>query len=577
MEEEDNRGIIEPFDIMEPPQKIPEKKENISEVQSGITPEENKTIENNAQGKKKWKFPSAYSVLLIIQVIVFILTYIIPKGRYATIFYENGKLIYTYANPDNGSIELEANQTTLNNLNISIDIDDFIDEHIKKPIAVPGSYERIHGKKTNFFDLFLNPILGMIDSADISFCVMILGGCLNVLVEMKALTNGMHALSKILKGRGFILLCLIMILVSIGGTTFGMCEETLAFYPIFMPIFLKSGIDGMLGTMSMIAGSLIGTMFSTVNAFAVVIASYSAGINFTDGIVLRVVGLIFGDLLTCGFFYYYYRRVKLDETKSVCYKIKKDLEAKFLKNEEEEDNKDEEKGNEETNDEKALLKKEKIAKQKESEFTLLQKLALIILFIGFIIMIIGVVALDWWFNQMTTVFLVIGIILLFLLRMEEEKAIGIFTKGIGDFAGVTLIIGLARGVNLTLEKGLVSDTILHGLADTLGDMNKVIFGVVMIFVFMILGFFIQSSSGLAVLSMPIFAPLAENVGCSRTLIVNAYMFGQNLIGFISPTGLLLIIMQLTGVSFDLWLKFIWPYMVCLLIYVLILIMINSAL
>ena len=123
-----------------------------------------------------------------------------------------------------------------------------------------------------------------------------------------------------------------------------------------------------------------------------------------------------------------------------------------------------------------------------------------------------------------------------LLGKGEEKAVEIFAKGAGDFASVGIIIGLARGVNITLEKGLVSDTILHSLASTLGDMNKIIFGIVMVFVFMILGFLIQSTSGLAVLAMPIFAPLAENVGCSRTLIVNAYLFGQNLIGFISPTS-----------------------------------------
>ena len=425
----------------------------------------------------------------------------------------------------------------------------------------------------------------MIESADVSFCVMILGGCLNVLVEMKSLTNGMNSLSKILKGSGFILLCVIMILVSIGGTTFGMYEETLAFYPIFMPIFLKNRIDGMLGTMSMLSGSLIGTMFSTVNAFAVVIASYSAGISFSEGLYFRFISLILGDILTCGFFYFYYRRIKSDETKSICYKIKKDLEEKFLKNDEDEneneneenEHDDEEKKIIDNNDEELLLKKEndKKSKTKENKFTIIQKISLLIFLMGFCVMIYGVIFLNWWFNQITTVFLIDGIILMILLRQGEEKTIDIFTKGVGDFASVGIIIGLARGVNITLEKGLISDTILHSLANTLGGMNKVIFGIVMVFMFMILGFLIQSTSALAVLAMPIFSPLAENVGCSRTLIVNAYLFGQNLIGFISPTGLLLIILQMTGVTYDLWVKFIWPYMICLLIYILILIVINA--
>ena len=576
MEGQTNLENIEKFDIMDPSPINDDTSTKSEKVETKTTEGNEEQTQGEGTKKRKCKFPTAYSVLLIIQVLVYILTFIIPKGRYATIFYEDGYFYYTPAQPDEEIQVLDGTQETLDDKKVKISLETFKDGHIKKPVAIPGTYEKISGHNAEFSDLFLNPILGMIESADISFFVMILGGTLNVLVEMKALTNGLHALSALLKGRGFILLCIIMVLVSIGGTTFGMAEETIAFYPILMPIFLKNGVDGMLGTMSMMAGSLIGTMFSTVNAFAVVIASYSAGITFSDGIVFRVIGLIIGDILTCGYFYLYHRRVQIDETRSTCYRIKKKLEDKFLKEEE-----DEEKGKDDKNEgeEAYFLKKqkEKLAKQKETEFTLIQKVALIIFLIGFIIMIIGVSSLDWWFNEMTAVFLVIGIVLMLLLRKEEEKAVQVFTKGVGDFATVSLIIGLARGVNITLEGGLVSDTILHSLSDTLGDMNKVSFSIVMIFIFLILGFFIQSSSGLAVLSMPIFAPLAEQVHVSRTLIVNAYMFAQNFIGFISPTGLLLIILQMTGVPFNLWVKFIWPYMIGLFIYILILIMINSAL
>ena len=520
-------------------------------------------VNEKEKGKKPFKFPSAYSIILIIQVFVFFLTFITPKGKYATIFYVNGKFTYTYPNATQKI--LPAVQETLDNLTLKIEIENFENGNIKKAIAIPGTYEKVKGHKTNIFDLFLNPVLGMINSADIAFFLMILGGNISVLIEMKALTNGLQALANMLKGRGFILLCIMQILVSIGGTTFGMAEECLAFYPILIPIFLKNGLDGMLSAMSLYSGSSIGTMFSTVNAFAVVIASYSAGINFTEGIWIRLIGLILGDALTCGFLYRYYKKIQIDEKNSLCYSFKKKLEDKFLK--EEKENK---------NDEDTNLKNENIKKEKENEFTLIQKIALILFLCSFVIMIIGVVFFDWWFNEMTAVFLVNGIILLFLSRQEEEKAIRNFTKGVGEFASVSLIIGLARGVNITLEKGMISDTLLHLLADTLGNMNKILFAIVLVFIFIFLGFFIQSSSALAVLSMPIFAPLAENVKVSRTLIVNAYLFGQNFSDFISPTGLLLIILQLNEIPFNLWLKFIWPYLILLLTLILLLIIINTA-
>ena len=563
--EDENLANVEKFDILEPLKN--------SEINSQGTSENKENDTKDEKGEKKgWKFPTAYSILLIIQLLVFILTFIVPKGKYATILYDKkkGNFTYTPANPDEEPYTLPGKQETLDKLNISISFENFKEGYIKKEIAVPNSYERIAGQSTNFFELILNPITGMVQSADISFFLMILGGNINVLVEMKALTNGLHSLAIILKGRGFILLCIIMILVSIGGTTFGMAEETLAFYPILMPIFLKNGLDGMLSTVSMYSGTLIGTMFSTVNAFCIVIASYSAGISFSEGIWFRLIALIIGDILTIGFFYFYYRRIQVDETRSVCYSIKKELEDKFLKEEET-------KENENKNDEEAMLKDEKKTKNVENkEFTWIQIIALGIFICGFIIMIIGVVALNWWFSEMTSVFLVVGIILMICLKKEEAKAVSVFMKGVGDFASVSLAVGLARGINITLENGMIADTILNGLAGSLGKMNKILFAIVMIFIFIIIGIFIQSSSGLAVLSMPIFAPLAEEVNCSRALIVNAYMFGQNLSGFVTPTGLLLIILQLTGVSYYQWLKFIWPYVIIIFIYILILIMINTA-
>ena len=561
MEEENNKP--ESFDIIEPsPMKINDSQDKTNETETETETEKEKGIKNC------FKFPTAYSVLLIVQLIVFILTFIIPKGRYATIFYEDGQFTYTPPDPDAPQESLIANQTTLDNLGLSINFENFDNGNIKKAIAIPGTYEKISGHNLDFFDMFLNPVLGMIDSADIAFSLMILGGNIAILVEMKALTNGLKALAKALKGRGFVLLCVIEILVSIGGTTFGMAEECLAFYPILMPIFLKNGLDGMLSAMPMYSGSSMGTMFSTVNAFAVVIASYSAGINFSDGLWFRLIGLILADALTCGYLYRYYRKIQLDEKNSLCYHLKKKLEDKFLKEEKEAE------GGEIKNDEESRLKTTK--KEEDNEFTLIQKIALLLFLCSFIILIIGVVALDWWFNQMTAVFLVNGIILMILLRQDEAKAVSIFTKGVGEFASASLIIGLARGVNVTLENGMISDTLLHALADTLGNMNKVLFAIVMVLIFIVLGFFIQSSSALAVLSMPIFAPLAENVGCSRALIINSYMFGQNFSDFISPTGLLLITLQLTEIPFNLWIKFIWPYLIILLVFLLTLIMINTA-
>ena len=174
--------------------------------------------------------------------------------------------------------------------------------YIKKPISIPNTYQSLDDENTSFFDLFLYPILGLIQSADIGFFLMIIGGIINILTEMNALSAGMEALSRLTKGREFLLAILVFILISIGGSTFGMCEEILLFFPILMPIFLKNGLDGILAMAPLYLGSLVGNMFSTTIAFQAVLDSYSAEINFIEGLKFRTINFVIGDIITIIYF-----------------------------------------------------------------------------------------------------------------------------------------------------------------------------------------------------------------------------------------------------------------------------------
>ena len=215
--------------------------------------------------------------------------------------------------------------------------------------------------------------------------------------------------------------------------------------------------------------------------------------------------------------------------------------------------------------------------KKKSEFTCRQKLGLIFLLVGFIVMILGILLFDWYFENMTAVFVVATIIFIFLYRKGESKGIEVFMKGAGEFVGVSVIIGLARGINITLNEGNISDTILNALTNLIDGLPKIVFALLMLIVFIFLGFFIQSSSGLAVLSMPVFAPLADNANCNRSIVINTYMFGQYLIGFIAPTGIILIVLELVGIPYNYWIKFIWPFLIICFLFLIILVILNAAL
>ena len=192
-------------------------------------------------------------------VIVFILLYIIPKGKFDTLEYSSGKfIVVSYGKEDE---KVEATQQFLDEKGISIPLDNFKKGYIKEPISIPNTYKRIKGETTNALKLFLYPILGLIESSDVSFFLLILGGLLNILIEMEALSASLIVLSRITKGKEFLFLILTYLIVSIGGTTFGMCEEIMAFYPILMPIFLRNGLDGILGVSSLYMGSMIEICF----------------------------------------------------------------------------------------------------------------------------------------------------------------------------------------------------------------------------------------------------------------------------------------------------------------------------
>ncbi len=180
-------------------------------------------------------------------------------------------------------------------------------------------------------------------------------------------------------------------------------------------------------------------------------------------------------------------------------------------------------------------------------------------------MIIGVSFLDWWFVEMTSTFLVGAILIGIIGRIKEGVFVETFAKGAADLLNVAFIIGIARGVTIIMEDGLISDTILFHASSVTEGMNKGVFTNVMLFIYAGLSFFISSSSGLAVLTMPIMSPLADTVNIGRETIVNTYQYGMGLFYLINPTSLILAALAIVKISYDKWLRFVMPLILILLL------------
>lgn len=483
--------------------------------------------------KKKRSFPSAFTVLFIVLIFAAALTYIVPAGSYAKLAYDGDKKVLTITKPDGSVVDKAATQATLNKLGVKVNIGKFKDGSINKPVAIPGTYKRVTQAPQGPKEFIQAPIKGIADTIDIITFVLIIGGVIGVLYSTGAFDAGIASLSRATKGKEFLLIVLMTVLISLGGTTFGMAEETIALYPILIPVFMAAGYDAIVCIAAIYMGSSIGTMFSTVNPFATVIASNAAGISFTEGLGIRIVGLVLATIITIVYIVRYGNKIKKDPSKSLLYSQKAELEEKYFKNYDE---------------------------QNVPKFTVRRKLMLTIFALSFIIMVWGVSTQEWWFTEMTALFLVVGIIIGVISGMGEKAFVDKFIQGSSELVGVALTIGVARAINLVMENGLISDTILHASSGLVKGMNSFVFIILMLIVFIVLGFFIPSSSGLAVLSMPIMAPLADSVGLSRAIIVSAYLYGQGLMAFITPTGLILATLALVDVTYDKWLKFIMPLM-----------------
>ncbi|QXM07049.1 YfcC family protein [Crassaminicella indica] len=486
---------------------------------------------NTKEKKKKRSFPTAYTVLFIVLVFAAILTYTVPAGLYAKLLYDDSTKMFVVTSPDGSTAEYPGTQETLDKLGVKVDVSKFTDGSISKAVAIPGTYEQLESKPQGILEILKAPIQGLYDTSDIIMFVFIIGGIIGVLNSSGAFDAGFASLSRITKGREYLLIVIVTFLISLGGTTFGLAEETIALYPILVPVFMVAGYDAIVCIAALYMGSSIGTMFSTVNPFSAVIASNAAGISFTNGLTMRGIGLFLATLITVIYIVRYAEKIKKNPAASLIFDQKEHIEQKFF-------HKDRE----------------------VPEFTFRRKSMLVIFALTFIVMIWGVSSQGWWFEEMTTLFLTSGIIICAVSGMGEKKAVENFVTGSSELVGVALTIGVARAVNIIMDNGLISDTILYKATGIVSGMNAGIFSILMLLIFCVLGFFIPSSSGLAVLSMPIMAPLADTVGLPRDVIVSAYQYGQGLMAFITPTGLILVTLSMVDVTYDKWLKFIMPLM-----------------
>ena len=457
-----------------------------------------------AKKKKRFSFPSAYTILFLLIALVAIGTWIVPAGKYERV----------------------------------------ASESLGKDVPVPGTYQTVEATPQGVFDVFIAPIAGFYNpdsyeaqAIDVALFVLFIGGFLGVVTRTRAIDIGIKRTMSKLKGHENIMIPILMALFAAGGTTYGMAEESLAFYSLLIPVMLAAKYDSVVAVATILLGAGIGVLGSTINPFATTIASNAAGIPFTDGLYLRLFILIAGWAICSWYVMRYAKKVKNNPSASIVYDKRKEIDVQFTA---------------------------KSESQLNSRLTTSQSIVLVIFGLTFAVMIWGVASQGWWMARMSALFLAAAILIGFVAKMGEKGFTDAFVNGARDLLGVALVIGIARGIVVVMDAGNMTDTILHLGEEALSGSSSIAFINIMFALEVIMSFFVPSSSGLAVLTMPVMAPLADFSGVERALVVTAYQSANGLVNLFNPTfAVVMGALSIGNVPYERWLKFIWPLLLIL--------------
>jgi uncharacterized ion transporter superfamily protein YfcC len=470
--------------------------------------------------KRRFTLPSAYTILFALIVLAAIATWVIPAGTYDL-------------NPDGEPIPGTYQEVDAKPSKILVD-------SLTAPINGLYGIEDATGN-INYYNS--GTLFGAID---IALFILVIGGFLGVTMKTGAIQAGIGSLVERMKGRERWLIPALMSVFALGGSTFGMAEESLAFYALVITVLIAAGYDALTGAAVVLLGCGIGVMGSTVNPFATGIASGIAGVSISDGLVGRLVILLAGLAIGIFFVLRYADRVKKDPSKSAVYDMRAENEARFR------------------------------AEAEAGEITLTgtHKTILAVFALAFAVMVYGVIPWEdlgiplptwwWWFPEMTASFLLFAILIGVIARMREGELTRTFVDGARDLLGVALIIGIARGITVIMNNGQITDTVLHWVERALGDTGEAVFAIVMFALFLPLSFLIPSSSGLATLAMPITAPLAGFVDVPESLVVTAYQSASGLMNLFIPTSAVVMGgLAIARVPYGTYLRWVWPLLALL--------------
>ena len=532
----------------------------------------------NRSKKRSRAMLSAYSIIMILIILLGILSHTLPKAKYAPVANED-ETAALEAEPevlDETLVEPVAEPVAEEETGVAVEILDDAepeviatqDEAETKVYETKEACEEEYGEDgcavvdgsgvigAELYQILMAPILGFADAIDVCIFIMMLGGLLAVVARTKALETGIKILVQKLHGKEYLLILLLMFIFSSLGTTYGFLEESVGFYVLIAATMFAAGMDPLVGVATILLGAGSGVLGSTINPFATGVALSAmkdAGIEYNQGtIILIAVVLWLTTLAISAFFVVKYAK-----------KVQRDKGSTFLSL------------REQAAAEKAYGKYLKA--QDESDKLSKHQIATLILFgITFLVMIVGFIPWgefgitffdswtgwltgsslgNWWFYEAALWFLLCAILIAIVNRQGEHGFVDAFVDGADDMIGVILVIAVARGASVLMSQTVLDNYIIYNASNFLATLPEMAFVPLNYILHVVLSILVPSSSGLATLSTPITAPVAANLGYSTDVAAMTIVAANGLVNLITPTcGAIMGGLALAKVDYATWFK-----------------------
>ena len=387
---------------------------------------------------------------------------------------------------------------------------------------------------------------GFVDKADIIIFILIVGGAFWILNNSHAIDVGVMSFLRSVKrlsryklikklGVNNIIITLVMLLFSLFGAVFGMSEETIAFVVIFIPLAIQMGYDSIVGVCMCYVAAHVGFAGAMLNPFTIGIAQGIADLPLFSGLEYRLFCWIVLTIVGIAFVLWYAHRVKTNPESSPVYKLDDYWRSRMESSE-------------------------------ESKLSVRQKLILVLFFVTIVALVVGVLKFGWYIEEISALFLAMGILSGILDRQGADDIAKLFLAGCKDILSAALVVGLASGIIFILKDGCVIDTILYGLTRSLAQVGDVVsLGAMYVFQ-TLLNVVMPSGSAKAALTMPIMSQFADLIDVSRQTTVLAFQFGDGFTNMLTPTsGVLIGVLGMARIPYGTWLKWVWKFILALII------------